>query len=139
MTHATRQQLVADLIRDEGEELKPYVDTVGKTSIGVGRNLTDNGISIDESRMLLARDVSRVLVEMTEAFPWASAMSENRQRVLANMLFNLGLTRLRGFKNTLKAMAEGRYQKAADGMRASKWARQVGARAERLATLMEQG
>ena len=139
MTTATRQQLVADLIRDEGERLKPYVDTVGKTTIGVGRNLTDVGISLDESRMLLARDVSRVLVEMAESFPWAAEMTENRQRVLANMLFNLGLTKLRGFKNTLKAMAEGRYQKAADGMRASKWARQVGDRAERLAVLMEQG
>lgn len=139
MTHDTRQQLVADLIRDEGERLKPYVDTVGKTTIGVGRNLTDVGISLDESRMLLARDVSRVLVEMAESFPWAAEMTENRQRVLANLLFNLGLTKLRGFKNTLKAMAEGRYQKAADGMRASKWASQVGARAERLATLMEHG
>jgi lysozyme len=139
VTHATRQKLVEDLIRDEGEELKPYVDTVGKTTIGVGRNLTDVGISREESRMMLARDVSRVLVEMSDSFPWAAGMTENRQRVLANMLFNMGLTKLRGFKNTLNAMSEGRYQKAADGMRASKWYRQVGARAERLATLMEQG
>ena len=142
MTHDTRQRLVADLVRDEGEVLHAYQDSLGFWTIGVGRLIDKRqggGISLDESRMLLARDVSRVLVEMAESFPWAAEMTENRQRVLANMLFNLGLTKLRGFKNTLKAMAEGRYQKAADGMRASKWATQVGARAERLAKLMEQG
>lgn len=40
--------LLSELSRDEGRRLKPYLDTVGKTTIGVGRNLTDVGISEDE-------------------------------------------------------------------------------------------
>ena len=52
------------------------------------------------------------------------------------MAFNLGETRLSQFKQTLTAINEGRYADAATGMRNSLWYKQVGARAERLATIM---
>jgi lysozyme len=55
------------------------------------------------------------------------------------MAFNLGIKKLMEFKNTLKAMSEGRYADAADGMRKSLWAKQVGKRAERLIHIMENG
>jgi len=139
MTDADRATLTKELIRDEGIRTYPYRDTVGKLTIGVGRNLDDNGISVEEAHVLLAHDVKDVLEEMAHHFPWAAQMSGARQRVLANMIFNLGTPKLLRFKNTLAAMSSGQYQKAADGMRASKWASQVGDRAERLATLMEQG
>lgn len=66
-------------------------------------------------------------------------LSLNRQAVLCSMAFNLGKTKLLEFTNTLRAVKEGRYADAAKGMRNSLWAKQVGNRAERLATLMEQG
>jgi lysozyme len=46
---------------------------------------------------------------------------------------------LLGFKNTLKFIETGEYKKAADNMLLSKWAKQVGQRANRLAKMMEQG
>jgi lysozyme len=67
-----------------------------------------------------------------------------RQRALLNMAFNLGWNPqapggLDDFKNTLRAMQDGHWTLAAAGMRASLWARQVGARAERLARMIETG
>jgi lysozyme len=62
-----------------------------------------------------------------------------RQRVLANMCFNLGISRLKGFVRMLSALRRKDFAAAAREMRSSKWAEQVGARAERLARLMEAG
>lgn len=137
MTTDERAQLVADLERDEGCELFPYTDTVGKLTIGIGRNLTDRGISLEEAQYLLQRDIDLVMADLDRALPWWREMTPTRQRVLANMCFNMGLPVLRTFRNTLAYMERGNYRAAAAGMRASKWARQVGARAERLARLME--
>lgn len=66
-------------------------------------------------------------------------MNEPRQRVLANMCFNMGIGTLMTFKNTLFNMREGNYTLAASGMRDSRWYTQVGVRAERLAVMMETG
>lgn len=131
--------LAQELTRDEGSRSKPYFDTVGKSTIGVGRNLTDVGLSDDEILMLLKNDIARVLAELDKAIPWFRSMSDNRQRCLANMSFNLGLPTLLQFKATLAAMQAGRYDDAADGMLASKWAVQVKDRAKRLAQMMREG
>jgi lysozyme len=134
-----RAALIAELIRDEGLRLKPYVDTVGKTTIGVGRNLTDVGISRDEAEALLEHDIIRTLSGLNGALPWWTDLDPVRQRVLINMAFNLGIKGLLTFQNTLRAVREGRWQDAHDGMLASKWARQVGDRAKRLAEMMLTG
>lgn len=139
MTPQDRAALERELLRDEGVRAFPYTDTVGKLTIGVGRNLTDRGLRPDEISFLLRNDVDEALDEMDRAFPWAKGMTGPRQRALANMLFNLGLAKLKGFKRTLGAMERGDYAMAAVGMRASLWAKQVGARAERLAAMMERG
>lgn len=142
MNAATRDQIEEDLVRDEGEVLHVYKDSLGFLTLGVGR-LVDKrkggGISKEESRFLLHNDIERVLVEMSTLFPWALDMTETRQRVLAEMLFQLGATTLLEFKQTLSAMRSGRYLAAARGMRRSKWYQQTTDRAERLAKLMEQG
>lgn len=131
--------MVADLRRDEGERLKPYRDTVGKLTIGVGRNLDDVGITPEESAYLLSNDINKVLRQLDEKLPWWRGLCFNRQRVLVNMSFNLGINGLLGFKNTLAAVQAGQYDKAAEGMLSSKWASQVGKRADRLAELMRNG
>ena len=89
--------------------------------------------------MLLGADIDKVQAQLDLSLPWWREMSESRQRVLANMRFNLGLNKLLGFANTLAAMKQGRYADAADGMMNSRWAEQVGARAQRLATMMREG
>jgi len=132
------EQLKADLIRDEGVRLKPYRDTVGKLTIGVGRNLDDVGISQTEATAMLDADISEVIKELDIAMPWWRGMPEPAQLALANQRFQLGLPRLKGFANMLAALEQGRFDEAANHARQSKWAEQVPGRAERIAKLYEE-
>jgi len=123
---------------DEGVRKTPYKDSVGILTIGVGRNL-EKGLSDAEIAFLLENDIVQADIDARALCPAFDSLSEPRKAVLLNMSFNLGKTRLAGFVNTLKAINEGRYEAAADGMLASKWATQVGARAQRLAKIMRKG
>ncbi|MDR8747231.1 glycoside hydrolase family protein [Burkholderia multivorans] len=138
MTMFDRKQLIVELSRDEGRRLKPYVDTVGKTTIGVGRNLTDVGITDAECDLLLSNDIDRTVAWLDRNLSWWRQLDAVRQRVVVNMAFNMGGSLLT-FTNTLAAIKRGDYAAAADGMLASKWASQVGARAKRLADMMRSG
>jgi lysozyme len=133
------QALTQELLHDEKLELKPYRDTVGKLTIGVGRNLEDRGISVPEARYLLANDIDLVVAELDAALPWWRELSEARQRVMANMAFNLGTPKLLEFEHTLGLARAGKYSEASDAMLQSKWAHQVGPRASRLAVMMRDG
>jgi lysozyme len=130
--------IVAMLKRDEGVRLKPYTDTVGKLTIGVGRNLTDVGISEAECETLLANDIAKCEAD-AERFHWYAGLDDARKAVVLNMIFNLGAGAFRSFTNTIKAIEAGDYQDAAERMTQSLWARQVGARAARLAQIMRTG
>jgi len=134
-----RAAMTRQLRLHEGERLKPYRCTAGKLTIGVGRNLEDRGITAQESAMLLANDIAREEAELMRALPWVGQLDEVRQRVLLDMAFNLGLAGLLNFKNTLAAIRAGDYQRGATMMLDSKWARQVGQRAERLSRMMATG
>ena len=133
------EQLVPQLRRDEGVRLKPYKDTVGKLTIGVGRNLDDVGISAVEADTLLRNDIQRAVQDLNDKLPWTMQLDESRRGVLVNMAFNMGIAGLLQFKNTLAHIQAGRWADAAAGMLASKWATQVGPRATRLAKQMETG
>lgn len=132
-------QLAKELIADEGLKLKPYYCTAGKLTIGVGRNLEDRGITPAEATHMLTNDIAAITQDLNRAIPWWTTLSENRQRVLANMAFNLGISRLLGFKNALTLMKIAKYEDAAKEMLDSNWARQVGPRAIRLAKMMRDG
>jgi lysozyme len=128
--------LEEQMILHEGLRLKPYTDTVGKLTIGVGRNLTDNGITRAEALYLLAIDLMTVKDELRQSFPWLPQLSLLRYRVLVDMAFNLGVPRLKRFTRMLSALERGEYEHAAREMLKSKWAQQVGPRAVRLARWM---
>lgn len=134
-----REALVSQLIADEDLRLKPYRDSVGKLTIGIGRNLDDVGLSQDEAMYLLANDLRRTYGEVAGALPYFAKLNDARQNVLLNMAFNMGLAGLLGFKVFLGYVALGQFDHAADAMLQSKWARQVGARATRLAQIMRTG
>lgn len=127
------------LIRDEGRRARPYHDTLGHLTIGVGRNLDAKGLSSDEIDFLFDHDINDAETALTHACPWSGALDAPRQAVLIGMAFNLGMTGLLEFHRMLRACAAGDYASAAGEMRASVWHGQVGARAERLACQMETG
>ncbi len=133
-----RAALTLELKRDEGQRLKPYLDTVCKITIGIGRNLTDVGISVSECNIFLQNDIERALMWLDHYLPWWRTLDAVRQRVIINMALNLG-GKLLSFVNTLSAMQRNNYTVAAESMLASKWADQVGARAQRLAKMMHTG
>lgn len=124
------------LIRHEGLRLKPYRCTAGKLSIGVGRNLDDNGITEFEAMHLLTSDMNRVESEAIATLPWFKSISVPRQDVVLCMIFNLGLTKFLGFKKFIKALRWADFELAADEMLTSAWAVQVGKRAGELAKIM---
>ena len=132
-------KLLAELVRDEGESLKPYRCPAGKLTIGVGHNLDAKGISPAASRFILREEVEDVKRELDAALPRWRTLTDARQRVLVNMGFNLGVPGLLAFTRTLDRINVGDYLGAAQAMLASKWARQVGPRATRLAVLMRDG
>lgn len=134
-----RQKLEAQLVIDEGRRAIAYVDTVGKMTAGVGRNITDRPFFDDEIALMLKNDIREVEKDLDRRLPWWRQMTPARQNVLANMCFNLGISRLLGFEQALTHMRAGRYDDAAREMLDSRWARQVGDRAKRLAALMRKG
>lgn len=134
-----RVELRMQLLRHEGRRAKPYVDTVGKVTIGIGRNLTDRGLSDAEINMLFENDIDDAIRDLDWGLPWWRVLDDTRQNVLIDMCFNLGLTKLLRFRSTLAAMQAGHYTEAAAHMLKSKWASQVGKRAETLARMMRNG
>lgn len=128
------------LVRDEGLRLKPYKDTVGKLTIGVGRNLDDRGITQTEAMYLLDNDIHEAMTELTVRYAhWFPTLDPARQGALINMCINLGIKRLMGFKDTLAYFRDGNYERAAVEMLDSTWAEQVGDRALRLAEQVRTG
>jgi len=132
-------RLIAQLKVHEGVRSKVYLDTEGIETIGVGRNLRDRGLSDDEIEFLLANDIRDFQEEVDRTFGWWSDLDDVRQRVIVDMAFNMGLGSLSKFKNTLGHIEAGRYEEASVEMLDSKWARQVGNRAQCLSNMMKTG
>jgi lysozyme len=130
--------LEEQLERDEGLRLKPYTDTVGKLTIGIGRNLTDIGISEDEAHYLLAADIAKVRAQLAP-YQWYATLDLVRKAAVENMCFNVGLGSLLHFPSMLHCIAVSDWQGAHDQALASVWATQVGARAQRIATQLLTG
>lgn len=131
--------LADQLRRDEGWRTYPYKDTVGKTTIGYGRNLDDVGISPEEGDLMLANDIRAATVLLESTWPWTTALDSVRQGVLLNMTFNMGIAGLSTFKTFLEQVKAGDFAAASTSMLASKWAVQVGSRAYRLSVQMSTG
>lgn len=130
---------VAELIKKhEGLRLKPYKCSAGKLTIGYGRNLEDRGISPYEAETLLHNDIQDCYAQCIK-LPFWNRLNEARQAVLIDMCFNLGISRLKGFKKMLAAVDRGDYATAAKEMLDSAWAFQVKTRAVELAEIMKTG
>lgn len=136
------KEFLDQLTRHEGFRRSAYQDSKGYWTIGIGRMIDkrlNGGLTEEEAQYLLLNDLDRCASDLDSKLPWWKSLSDNRRYVLLNMCFNLGITKLLGFKNTLAMVQRGDYKGAAKGMLNSLWAKQVGDRAKELAKQMEQG
>ena len=140
----TTPALKDDLIADEGLRLCAYADAGGVWTIGVGHTGAQvrRGLAWSREACLKAldADIARAEQGLDRHLSWWRTLAGERQDVLANMAFNLGVEGLLGFRHVLEAARAGDYAVAAERMLASEpWRSQVGARAERLAEQMRTG
>lgn len=140
------ERLTRRLKREEGERKRkgrhvPYRDTVGKLTIGYGRNLDDAGLSDYEAELLLRADIQEkawhAIYIIGEGI-W-DRLDDVRREILVELCFNLGPTGLSGFKRMLGAVARSDWASAAREVLDSKAARQLPLRYNRLAYRMRTG
>ena len=124
------------LIRHEGLKLLPYKCTAGKLTLGVGRNIEDRGISKETAMQMLDEDIELCLNELIERLNYFETLPTEVQETLVNLCFNMGISRLMKFQLMLGAMEAGQYELAAKELLDSRYARQVGKRAEELAAIL---
>ena len=125
----------------EGVRTHAYKCSANMITVGVGRNLDENGgigLSDDEIDYLLENDIKRCKQELV-SLSWFPDLDPVRQDAIVNLCFNLGLTRLMGFQNAIGAMAVGDYEKAANEFLDSRWAKQVGQRSLDVAHMIRTG
>jgi lysozyme len=131
--------LKEQLIRHEGLRLTVYDCPAGYKTIGVGRNLEGKGVTEEEAMYLLDNDIKDFQESLSRELPWFDSLDECRRNILTNMAFNLGISGLLKFKNTLLAVENENWEEAASQMLDSRWAQQVGSRATELSGLMKSG
>ena len=136
------ERLVKMLKLHEGVRTHAYQCSADKWTIGVGRNIDEDGglgLSSEEINVLLINDIERVKSELSANYFWFPALDEVRQAALIDMCFNLGLSRLRGFVKALEAMSRQQFDNAAEEFLDSRWASQVGQRAIRVTEMIRTG
>jgi lysozyme len=126
-------------MRDEGTRNRPYRDSRGFSTIGVGHNLDAEGLCQEAIAAQLSHDVTTKALPLYAALPWLQNAPEPVQRALLNMAFNLGIQGLLKFKTTLALIEQGDYELAADRILKLPYAKQVGPRASRIASLIRAG
>lgn len=125
--------IVQQLKRHEGFRAYTYTDTTGHKTIGYGFNL-DAGISENTAEALLQSQIAEIWIKCNEEFNhfwWR--LSRERQSVIMNMVFNLGMNGFKKFKKMIKGIEEGDDVAVVNEMLDSKWAHQVKGRAYELA------
>ena len=131
--------MIDQINRHEGFRAKPYDCPAGKLTIGYGRNIEDMGITMTEAEYLLVNDLTRSQTELTNSLPWYKGLSHRRKQAMLNLHFNMGTGTLSKFQKFLKAMSESDYSTAKAELLNSKYAQQVGKRAQEVAEQIVNG
>ena len=129
-------ELVSSVKRHEGLRLSAYKDSVGVWTIGYGRNLQSLVITPQTAEKWLIEDL-KTAAKGLNSIPAAKRLSKAQKDVLTEMVFNLGLTGLLKFRKMWAAIERKDYHRASIEMLDSKWAQQVGQRAETLSKRFE--
>lgn len=115
-----------DIDRHEDTVLHAYPDSKGYLTIGTGRLIDKRkggGLTKEEADYLRDNDIGRCRSELMRNLPWFNRTPPQIRRALINMCFQMGITKLLGFKKTLHLIQDGRYPEAADEALRSDWAR----------------
>lgn len=123
---------------NEGYRRYIYLDTEGIETIGIGFNL-EEGFSREECRLILNLRLGYIRDALRNKIAKWDSIGPVRQMVLMDMTYNLGLPKLLQFKKMLAAIDSDNFERAAAELLDSKYASQVGIRAERNAQMMRTG
>tara|TARA_R110000868_G_scaffold19561_1_gene84202 strand:- start:225 stop:680 length:456 start_codon:yes stop_codon:yes gene_type:complete len=143
-------KLEEQLALEEGSPPKTYLDTKGILTGGIGHNLIDEpeagfdrvGVIVppEVCTRWFQKDIQDAIKDLDYHLRWWDSLNDVRQNALLNLCFNMGINGLLTFKNTLKMLEIGDYRGAANGLRNSQYAKDVGrTRSGRLAAMIETG
>ena len=142
------QKLREELENDEGCKYEIYNDHLGYPTFGIGHLVIDSdpeygegiGAPVSEDRVISAfeADVMGVVSDCKGLYPDFGSLPEDAQRIIANMMFNMGYTRLSKFKGMKRGVDARDWNAAANEMVDSRWYKQVTNRAERLVKRMRE-
>ena len=140
------EKLQEELENDEGVKYEIYNDHLGYPTFGIGHLIldsdpeygSDTGTEVSEDRVkeAFASDVVGVVSDCETLYPDFEELPEDAQRIIANMMFNMGRTRLSKFKGMRYGVNTRDWNMAADEMVDSSWYKQVTNRADRLVERM---
>ena len=140
------EQLRKELEVDEGVKYEIYNDHLGYPTFGIGHLVIpsdieyreDVGTRVSEERVreCFDKDVQSVLRDCSLLYKDFDELPEEAQQIIANMMFNMGYTRLSKFKGMKRGVDARDWNKAADEMVDSRWYKQVTNRADRLVERM---
>ncbi len=123
----------------EGYRSHPYRCTSGKLTIGYGRNLEDNGITVEEASIMLKHDVACAVSDLRANIEDFEDLDYARKAALVDLCFNMGINRLLKFRKMLAALKVKDYETAAKELLNSRYAKQVKGRANTIANIIETG
>jgi len=140
------EKLQEELENDEGVKYEIYNDHLGYPTFGIGHLIldsdpeygSDTGTEVSEDRVkeAFASDVVGVVSDCETLYPDFEELPEDAQRIIANMMFNMGRPRLSKFKGMKRGVDAQDWNAAADEMVDSSWYKQVTNRADRLVERM---
>ena len=130
------ERLKETLKRHEGVRTMPYKCTANCLTTGVGHNLDTMPLTLRAIEVILEDDIEIAVKDLRRNLMFFDDLPGKVQEVLVNMAFNLGITRLMQFEKMLSAIADQRWDQAADEALDSRWARQVGNRSIELADVL---
>jgi lysozyme len=116
----------------EGYRAMAYQDTKGIWTIGYGHTKGARPGLIwtqAQAEAALDQDIADAIHDLHYHLPWTQNLSQNRQYVLVDMIFNMGIGKVLEFHHTLACMQAGDWKGAHDGMLNSQWFKDVGQRA----------
>ena len=127
-------ELEKQLKEHEGFRGMPYDDSLGYPTIGYGTKLP---INADEAELLMKYRLEQKRDELIIAMPFVYNLPDDKQKVLYEMSYQMGVTGVLLFKRMWSALKSGDFERASKEMLDSRWAVQTPERAERLAKKMK--